>query len=242
MRIVIAGAGEVGFYLAKLLSNESHDIVLIDDNPKILSRVQDGLDVIAIKGDACSIKILKEAEVQSADLLIAVTSSEKINFMVSTIGKQLGVAKTIARVNNTEFLDPKCTIDFKQLGIDVMISPEELASKEIWRLIKRSAFTDAFEFEMGKLVLVGINLDNHAPVVNRTIDETAALNPNFNFIPIGIQRDGETMVPRGDTTFLFGDHIYFLSLPAGLEEIINLTGKEEHRIKNVMMLGGGKVG
>ncbi len=242
MRIVIAGAGEVGFYLAKLLSNESHDIVLIDDNAKILSRVQDELDVIGIKGDACSIKMLKEAEVQSADLLIAVTSSEKTNFMVSTIGKQLGVKRTIARVNNTEFLDPKCSIDFKQMGIDVMISPEELAAKEIWRLVKRSAFTDAFEFEMGKLVLVGINLDNHAPVVNRTIKETAALNPNFNFIPIGIQRDGETMVPRGDTKFLFGDHIYFLSLPAGLDEIINLTGKEQHRIKNIMMLGGGKVG
>ena len=242
MRIVIAGAGEVGFYLAKLLSNESHDIVIIDNNANILSRVRDNLDVIGIKGDACSIKILKEAEVQNADLLIAVTSSEKTNFMVSTIGKQLGVAKTIARVNNTEFLNPKCSIDFKQLGIDVMISPEELASKEIWRLIKRSAFTDAFEFEMGKLILVGINLDNHAPVVNRTINETAALNPNFNFIPIGVQRDGVTMVPRGDTKFIFGDHIYFLSLPAGLDEIINLTGKQEHRIKNVMMLGGGKVG
>jgi trk system potassium uptake protein len=242
MRIVIAGAGEVGFYLAKLLSNESHDIVLIDDNGRILNRVQDELDVIGIKGDACSIRILKEAEVESADLLISVTSSEKTNFMICTIGKQLGVAKTIARVNNTEFLDPKCSIDFKQMGIDVMISPEELASKEIWRLIKRSAFTDAFEFEMGKLVVVGINLDNHAPVVNRTIHETVALNPNLNFIPIGIQRDGVTMVPRGDTKFLFGDHIYFLSLPAGLDEIINLTGKEEHRIKNIMMLGGGKVG
>ncbi|MFT5724808.1 MAG: trk system potassium uptake protein TrkA [Bacteroidia bacterium] len=242
MRIVIAGAGEVGFYLANLLSNESHDIILIEDNPKILIRVQNELDVIGLKGDACSIRILKQAEVESADLLIAVTSSEKTNFMVATIGKQLGVKRTIVRVNNTEFLDPKCSIDFKQLGIDVMISPEELAAKEIWRLVRRSAFTDSFEFEMGKLLLVGINLDSHAPVVNRTIKEAAALNPDMNFIPIGIQRDGVTMVPRGDTTFMFGDHIYFLSLPAGLDEIINLTGKEDRRIKNVMMLGGGKVG
>jgi len=79
-------------------------------------------------------------------------------------------------------------------------------------------------------------------VVDRTIKETSALNPNFNFIPIGIQRDGETLVPRGDTRFLLGDHIYFLSLPPGLDEIIKLTGKEEHRIKNIMILGGGKVG
>jgi len=242
MRIVIAGAGEVGFYLARLLSNESHDIVVIDDNARVLNRAKETLDVIAIKGDACSIRILREAEVDDADLLIAVTSSEKINFMVATIGKQLGAKRTIARVNNTEFLNPKCSIDFKHLGIDVMISPEELVSKEIWRLIKRSAFTDAFEFEMGKLMLVGIHLDNDAPVVDRTIKETSALNPNFNFIPIGIQRDGETLVPRGDTRFLLGDHIYFLSLPPGLDEIIKLTGKEEHRIKNIMILGGGKVG
>lgn len=242
MKIVIAGAGEVGYYLAKLLSNESHDIVIIDDNPKIFARVQDELDVIGIKGDACSIRILRQAEVGDADLLISVTSSEKTNFMVCTIGKQLGVKRTIARVNNTEFMDPKCSIDFQKMGIDVMISPEELASREIWRLVKRSAFTDAFEFEMGKLVLVGINLDSNAPVVNRTIAETAALNPDFNYIPIGIQRDGETIVPRSDTKFLLDDHIYFLSLPQGLEEIIKLTGQEEHRIKNIMMLGGGKVG
>ncbi len=242
MRIVIAGAGEVGYYLAKLLSNESHDITIIDDNSRVLNRVKDELDVFGLKGDACSVKVLKESEVGQADLLIAVTSSEKTNFMVSTISKQLGVKRTIARVNNTEFLDGKCSIDFKKMGIDVMISPEDLASKEIWRLIKRSAFTDAFDFELGKLVLVGINLDRDAPVVNRTINETAALNPSFNFIPIGIQRDGETMVPRGDTKFHLHDHIYFLSLPAGLDEIITLTGKQEHRIKNVMMLGGGKVG
>ncbi|MBO6518162.1 MAG: Trk system potassium transporter TrkA [Bacteroidia bacterium] len=242
MRIVIAGAGEVGFYLATMLSNESHDIIVIEDDQKVLSRAREELDVIAIRGDACSIRILRKAEVSNSDLLIAVTSSEKTNFMVATIGKQLGAKRTIVRVNNTEFLDPKCAIDFKHLGIDVMISPEELAAKEIWRLIKRSAFTDAFDFEMGKLVMVGIHLDNKAPVVDRTISETQVLNPHFNFIPIGIQRNGETIVPRGETRFLLGDHIYFLSTPQGLEEIVKLTGKEQHRIKNVMLLGGGKVG
>ncbi|MCB9261664.1 MAG: Trk system potassium transporter TrkA [Flavobacteriales bacterium] len=242
MDIVIAGAGEVGYYLAKLLSIESHDIVLIDDNARILERAKDQLDVITIKGNATSIKVLKEADVEDADLLIAVTSSENVNFMVATIGKQLGAKRTIARVNSTEFLDPKCTIDFKQLGIDVMISPEELASKEIWRLIKRSAFTDAFEFEMGKLVLAGIHLNSDAPVVDRTISETAALNPKLNFITVAIQREGKTIVPRGGNRFLLGDHVYFLSVPEGLEEIMKLTGKEVHRIKNVMMLGAGRVG
>ncbi|MFT4523496.1 MAG: trk system potassium uptake protein TrkA [Bacteroidia bacterium] len=242
MKIVIAGAGEVGFYLARLLSSEAQDIILIDNDARVLDRAQSELDVITIKGDACSIKTLREANVANSDLLIAVTSSENINFMVATFGKQLGAKKTIARVNNTEYLDPNCQIDFTAMGIDVMISPADLAAKEISRLVKRSAFTDAFEFEMGKLSLLGIHLDVDAPVVNRTIAETAVLNPNFNFITVAIQRNGETLVPRSDARFLRGDHVYFIAVPQGVEEVLKITGKEEHRIKNIMMMGGGRVG
>ncbi|MCB0735161.1 MAG: Trk system potassium transporter TrkA [Flavobacteriales bacterium] len=241
MKIVIAGAGEVGFYLARLLSNEAQDIIVIDDDPQVLSRASNELDVITLKGNASSVKLLKEAKVGSCDLLIAVTSSESDNFMIATFGKQLGAKRTIARVNNVEFLDTACKIDFKALGIDVMISPEDLAAREISRLIKRSAFTDAFEFEDGKMSLLGINLDSDAPVVNKTIAETAVLNPHFNFITVAIQRDGRTIVPRGDATFLKGDHVYFLAVPEGVDEVLKLTGKEEHRIRNVMMLGGSRV-
>ncbi len=242
MKIVIAGAGEVGFYLARLLSNEAQDIILIDDNSQVLNRVANELDVIAIKGNASSLKVLRQAKVANCDLLIAVTSSESDNFMIATFGKQLGAKKTVARVNNVEFLDPNCKIDFKAMGIDVMISPEELAAKEIARLVKRSAFTDAFEFEHGKMSLLGIHLDNDAPVINRTIRETSILNPNFHFITVAIQRNGKTIVPRGNATFLKGDHVYFLAIPEGVDEVLKLTGKEEHRIKNIMMLGGGRVG
>jgi len=242
MKIVIAGAGEVGFYLARLLSNEAQDIILIDDNSLVLNRVANELDVIAIKGNASSLKILRQAKVSHCDLLIAVTSSESDNFMIATFGKQLGAKKTVARVNNVEFLDPNCKIDFKAMGIDVMISPAELAAREIARLVKRSAFTDAFEFEHGKMSLLGVHLENHAPIINRTIRETAILNPNFHFITVAIQRNGKTIVPRGDATFLKGDHVYFLAIPEGVEEVLKLAGKEEHRIKNIMMLGGGRVG
>lgn len=179
MKIVIAGAGEVGFYLARLLSNEAQDIIVIDDDPQVLSRASNELDVITLKGNASSVKLLKEAKVGSCDLLIAVTSSESDNFMIATFGKQLGAKRTIARVNNVEFLDTACKIDFKALGIDVMISPEDLAAREISRLIKRSAFTDAFEFEDGKMSLLGINLDSDAPVVNKTIAETGRAESPF---------------------------------------------------------------
>lgn len=242
MKIIIAGAGEVGFYLARLLSNEAQDIVLIDDNYQVLNRASQDLDVITIKGNASSLSILKEANAANCDLLIAVTSSESDNFMIATLGKQLGAKRTVARVDNIEFLDKNCKINFNALGIDVLISPADLAAKEIARLVKRSAFTDAFEFEDGKMSLLGINLDSDAPVVNKTIRETAVLNPNLHFITVAIQRGRETIVPRGDATFLKGDHVYFLSVPEGVQEVLRLTGKEQHRIKNVMMLGGGKVG
>ncbi|MBI1305567.1 MAG: Trk system potassium transporter TrkA [Bacteroidetes bacterium] len=241
MKIVIAGAGEVGFYLARLLSSEAQDIILIDDDNQVLSRAGNELDVITIKGNASSIQILKQAKVGTCDLLIAVTSSESDNFMIATFGKQLGARKTVARVNNVEFLDENCKIDFRAMGIDVLISPEDLAAKEIARLVKRSAFTDAFDFEEGKMSLLGINLDSDAPVVNRTIKETAGLNPNFHFITVAIQRGGNTIVPRSDALFLKGDHVYFLAVPEGVNEVLKLTGKEEHRIKSVMMLGGSRV-
>jgi trk/ktr system potassium uptake protein len=242
MKIIIAGAGEVGFHLARLLSNEAQDIILIDSDSQVLNRVSNELDVIAIKGNASSIAVLKAAKVAHCKLLIAVTSSESDNFMIATIGKQLGAKRTIARVTNVEFLDKNCKIDFNALGIDVLISPEELAAREIARLVKRSAFTDAFEFEDGKMSLLGVHLEDYAPVINRTIRETEVLNPHFHFITVAIQRNGQTIVPRGDATFLKDDHVYFLAIPEGVDEVLRLTGKEEHHIRNVMMLGGGRVG
>lgn len=242
MKIVIAGAGEVGFYLARLLSNESQDIVLIDNDTRVLDKAQNELDIFTIKGDAVSISVLTEAGVQDADLLIAVTSSETTNFTLATIGKQLGAKRTIARVNNLEFLGSRNKIDFQKIGIDVMISPEELAAKEISRLIRRSAFTDTFEFEFGKLILLGVHLDKMVPVVGKTIRETAYLNPDLDFITVAIQRKNGTLVPRSDSRFELGDHVYFIALPSGIEKVLELTGKEAHRIRKVMILGGGKVG
>ena len=148
MKIIIAGAGEVGYHLAKLLRKESHSIVLIDTRASILSRADTELDLLTIHGNAYSISILDKAGVSDTDLLIAVTSSETANLTIATLGKQLGAKKTISRVNSPEFHKLKDRLDLDRLGIDVVISPEELASKEIIRLLRRSAFSNAFDFSV----------------------------------------------------------------------------------------------
>jgi trk system potassium uptake protein TrkA len=158
MKIIIAGAGEVGFHLAKLLSYESQEITLIDVNKEHLAYANDHLDIRVIKGDATSISILKDARINTTELFIAVTSSETTNITASVLAKQLGAKRTIARISNTEFIDQKDEVGFTKFGIDELISPEALASAEIELLLNQYAFNDSYEFEDGALTMLSLKL------------------------------------------------------------------------------------
>jgi trk system potassium uptake protein TrkA len=244
MKIIIAGAGEVGFHLAKLLSYESQDITLIDNNRENLIYADTHLDIRTIKGDATSIAILKEAQVKNVDLFIGVTSSEATNITVCVLAKQLGAKRTIARISNTEFLENKKEIGFVKFGIDELISPESLAAKEISQHLNQSAFSDSYEFENGALIMIGLTLSRTAIFVGKTVKEAAKIFPKLHFVPIAIQRFGTqyTLIPRGDTQFKEGDQVYFITVKSGVEELYKLTGKVKQTIKNVMILGGSKIG
>jgi trk/ktr system potassium uptake protein len=244
MKIIIAGAGEVGFHLAKLLSYESQDIVLIDNKRETLTYADTHLDIRVIKGDATSISTLKDAEIAQADLVIAVTSSETTNITVCVLAKQLGAKRTIARISNTEFLDNQDEVGFKKFGIDELISPESLAANEIELLLNQSGFNDTYEFENGALIMIGLSLSRTAAFVDKTVKEVANLHPGLNYVPLAIQRFGTqyTLIPRGDTQFKEGDQVYFTTTKSGVDEIFKLTGKVKMEIKNVMILGGSKIG
>ena len=244
MKIVIAGAGEVGFHLAKLLSFEAQDITLIDTDKESLAYADTHLDIKVLRGDATSISLLKEAQVSTSDLVIGVTSSETTNITLCMLAKQLGCKRTIARISNTEFVDNRETIKFDDLGIDELISPEELAASEIQMLLNKSGFNDTYEFEEGKLIMVGVSLPKLAPFVGKSVKEAAQIFPELNFMPIAMKRSGtqRTMIPRGDTVFKPGDQVYFITTPEGVDELYKLTGKKNEEIKNVMILGGSKVG
>ena len=242
MRIIIAGAGDVGFHLAKLLSNENQDIILIDTDEDKLKYVTSHLDVATIKGNSTSIKVLEEANVSKSDLLISATSSEDTNLATAMIAKHMGAKKTIARISNIEFLLNKDKLDHKQLGIDELISPASLVAREIKRLLRQAALTDTFEFDNGLLSLVGISIEENSKLRNKTIADVAHLNPENNYLTVAILRHHETIIPRGETRFQLNDHAYFIAQPDGVNRVMDLAGKRQLDIKNVMILGGGKVG
>ena len=244
MRIIIAGAGEVGFHLAKLLSYESQNITLIDTHKESLVYADTHLDIRVIKGDATSISILSDAQVEKSDLVIGVTSSETTNITLCMLAKQMGSKKTIARISNTEFMDYREEIQFSALGIDELISPEELAATEIQLLMNQSAFNDTYEFENGALIMVGVSLPKDAPFIGKSVKAAASIFPELHFMPIAMQRKGTqfTLIPRGNTIFKEDDQVYFITDKKGVDELYKLTGKKKEALKNVMILGGSKVG
>ena len=244
MKIIIAGSGEVGFHLAKLLSFESQDIILIDVNRESLIYASTHLDIRVVRGNATSISVLKDAQVSDADLFISVTSSETTNITACVLAKQLGVKHTIARISNTEFIHNKDEVGFEKIGIDELISPESLAAKEIELLLNQSAFNDTFEFEDGALLMIGLILSRTTEFVGKTVQEVAELYPNLEYMPIAIQRYATqyTIIPRGDTQFKEGDQVYFTTTQKGIDEIYKLTRKVRIEIKNVMILGASNIG
>ena len=243
MKIIIAGAGEVGFHLAKLLSYESQEIVLIDNNKESLRYAENHLDIRTIHGNALSLSLLNDAGVKNSDLFIAVTSEESLNITLSALAKQLGCKRTIARISNIEFISSKDKVSFKDIGVDELISPEDLAANEIQQLLDQSAFFNNRKFDDGALTLIGTTLEAEAAFIGKTVKEAASVFQDIHFMPIAIQRKGTqfSIIPRGDSVFEEGDDVFFITLEEGVEEIYKLTGKVKTPIKNVMILGGGKI-
>ncbi|HMN24391.1 MAG: Trk system potassium transporter TrkA [Ignavibacteriaceae bacterium] len=242
MKIIIAGMGDVGYQLAKQLSSESHDIIAIDTNNERLSYSDQMADILTINGSSTSVSTLKTANIEKADLLVAVTSNEEINITTAILGKKLGVNRTIARISNAEYLDPEAGINFTELGIDFMIYPEELAAMETVNLINRTAATDVLDFEGGKLSVVGIRLDKNAPIIQKKVFEVAQEYQNIDFRVVAIYRNFRTIIPSGNDKFLPNDQVFVISKPQGHETILKLAGKENIKFDNIMILGGGKIG
>lgn len=243
MKIIIAGAGDVGFHLAKLLSYESQDTYIIDFDGDRLNYINNHLDVITKKGDATSIKLLKEIGIEKADLLIAVTDSQNTNFTISVIGKSLGAKKTIARIDNPEFLN-NCEVDFKKFGVDFMISPQELAANEIKMLLNQASFNDTVAFESGIFNVLGAVLTYKSPLVDLRVKEARIRFSSIDYVAIAIKRENvsQTIIPRGDTTFELHDQVYFSVPNYSMKDLYPILGKEQFNIKNVMILGGSSIG
>lgn len=242
MNIIIAGDGEVGFHLAKLLSNENHNITIVDPHSDLLKLIESQTDLMTIAGDSTCISVLERAQIKRADLLISVVHDEQINLMTCIIGKKLGAKQTIARINNLEYLELKNTELFRNMGVDHMVCPERLAAEEIVNLLEQTGATETFEFSDGKLSLFLIKLDQNALVVGKTLDQIASEFPFLNFRAVAIHRNSKTIIPRGSDEFKVNDLAYVITKPDGIETLLKLGGKEEITVNNVMIVGGGRIG
>ena len=242
MRIIIAGAGEVGSHLAKMLSGGMNDIAVIDEDQKLLDDIAGIADVVTIEGDPSSFAVLKRASVRRADLFIAVSPVENTNIVSAALAKQLGAKKSIARIDNNEYLEPNNKEIFINMGIDYLFYPESIAAREVVNLLGNTSTSEYVDFSGGKLVLVVFKLDNSSPLVGKTLLKATNDRDNLPYRTVAIHRGGETIIPRGDDTFMDGDTIYVISNREYARDVMALSGKANIDINTLMILGGSRIG
>jgi trk system potassium uptake protein TrkA len=242
MRIIIAGAGEVGTHLAKMLSNENHDILLIDTEENRLKPIDSSLDVLTYHGSSTSIHLLQNTLKKRTDLFIAVTHSEDTNITSAILAKRLGAIKTIARIDNLEYLEHSTEEFFKSLGIDSLIYPELIAAREVLGLLHDTGTTEFMEFTGGKLAMYVQKLDQNAPILNKSIKEIAIKYKTDKYRAVAIKRNDKTIIPRGSEYFQVGDLVYVISTHEGINEMMKTSGKENFEAKSIMILGGSRIG
>lgn len=245
MKIIIAGAGEIGAHLAKMLCGGSHEISVIDSNPERLQSISANADVITVEGNPASPQVLMNARVDIADLFIAVypDESQDVNIVAAILAKKLGSKKVTARINNEEYLSYENRYLFTEMGIDLLFYPEKIASNEILDLLMHTAATDSLDFARGKLQMAVFKLEDEAPIVDTTLYEFAGSEEGRHqqFRVVAISRDGETFIPGKDTRFKYNDLVFIISKREGIESLMHYIGKNNIEVRSVMIMGGGTI-
>lgn len=242
MNIVIAGDGEVGMHLAEALVRSNHNITIVDPHEELLKMMESHSDLMTITGDSTSTAVLQRANVKKADLLIAVLHDEHINLLTGIIAKKMGAKKVIARVNTMENLSPEVWRMYQDLGIDGLLSPEDIAAQEIISLLKKNASSETYDFAGGNLQLFMVKLEPEAEILGKTVDEVVDQYEHIEFRVAAIHRRQTTFVPQGDEVFQVSDMVYVVTKPHAIKDIIKLSGKKQINVHNVMIVGGGRVG
>ena len=240
MKIIIAGAGAVGTHLAKLLSREKQDIILIDDDEEKLSTLGSNFDLMTVCASPSSISGLKEVGASEADLFIAVTPDESRNMTACMIASNLGAKKTVARIDNYEYLLPKNKEFFQKLGVDSLIYPEMLAAKEIVSSMRMSWIRQWWEFCGGALILIGTKMRESAEILDISLQQLGSGDNPYHIV--AIKRGNETIIPRGSDVIKLHDIVYFTTTRKYIPYIRKIAGKEDYAdVRNVMIMGGGRI-
>ena len=239
MKIVIAGAGAVGTHLAKMLSKEKHTIVLLDEKTEKIKQLEANYEILAVVGSPTSLKDLREAQVPSADLFVAVTPYESTNITACLLATNLGAQKTLARIDNKEYLLPKNKEFFKSMGVDSLIYPERLAADEIVNGLQKGWVRQYLEFSDGELIVLATKIRASSPLCNQQL--MTAFQNNNRLRVVVIKRGHDTIIPVGKDQILINDIVYFLTTRDGIDEVRVLSGKEDFEIKSTMFLGASRI-
>ena len=245
MKVIVCGAGQVGFNIARHLAHEQNDVTVIDRSEQLINKVRNSLDVHALVGYASYPDLLESAGAEDADMIIAVTLFDEVNIVACQVAHSLfNVPTKIARIRAQNYLNPEWRALFSRdhMPIDVIISPEiEVAKAAINRLEVPGA-TDMIRFANDRIWLVGVKLEEDCPVVDTPLRQLTELFPDLNIVVCGILRNGKLIVPSGNDHLLVGDNIYIASEKTHVNRALSVFGHEEEAVKNVVIVGGGNVG
>ncbi|MDE6297361.1 MAG: Trk system potassium transporter TrkA [Muribaculaceae bacterium] len=236
MKIIIAGAGEVGSHLAKMLSNEDQDIVLIDNNQERLDVIDANYNLMTWNGSTSSFSSMRDVGVVDADLYIAVTPYETRNITSCAIAKKLGAKKTVARIDNSEFLIRENGAILKSLGVDFLIYPENLAAQEISISLQHNWARYWGELHNGRLLLIGVKLHGDSPLIDCKLKDLPVQHHDFHIA--AIKRNNETIIPHGNDEIYRDDIVYFITTPPFIDTVRDLCGKKKRIVKNALVMGG----
>lgn len=242
MKIVIAGAGDMGTHLAKMLSGSGHDITIADVDAKALAEVGSLADVITVEGDVTQFSVLRKAGVRKCDLFIAVRSVENDNVLSSIIAKQLGAKKVIARVDSKEYLEPSNKEVFIDMGLDYIFYPEQIAAREVINLLGHTSSSEYVDFAAGKLSLVAFRLELTSPLLGRKIIDPDYYGEDLDYRTVAVVRGTQTIIPTAADRYEEEDMVYAIVRHGATQRVVELSGHHDVVIKNMMILGGSRIG
>jgi trk system potassium uptake protein TrkA len=240
--ILILGLGGMGFYLAKRLQHEGYSVTAIEPDSKLVNYADGNLDARFITGSALSIERWREANAEEMDCMIAVTNKDALNMMAARIADRFGIPQKICRLRNQEFGKEDSLLTAEDLMVDLFISPEELVSKEIVRLIKRTAGNEIIDVAMGQVQVMATRISDKSPLANKNLIEIAQTHDEFPFRVVAIARGISTIIPGGKDRILPHDQVLIMARRDDLQRLMELTGVKLQRRYRVMILGGGMVG
>jgi len=239
MKIIVIGAGKVGYTIAESLSNEDNDVTIVDKNMEALRKAEDNLDVLCIKGNGASTSVLLEAGVEGTDLLIAVTNSDEVNMVCCLTAKKLGAASTAARIRDPQYAKELLLLK-EEVGLDLVINPEYAVADEIARSINFPYALNIENFAKGRVKMVELKVSSDMPIVGSKLRDTAFKNHPSILVGAAV-RNGEVYIPSGDFEIKENDVIYLIGKPSSIYGFCQIVGKSPQKCKNIMILGGGRI-